>query len=104
MLCLIHCIIKDDSTRRAFLGRYDIDSDRLSVENRNSVEKHPETVWEMVSNCWYDPLFNHRTESLTIRSDFTVEIDIGFDSVANLPSATPEKCESRFNSMTLDLK
>ena len=104
MFHLIHCIIEDDSTRQAFLNRYDIDSDRLEVENRNSVEKRPETVWEMVSNHWNDPLFNPRTESLTIHSDFTAEIDIGFDSVANLSSATPEKCESRSNSTTLDLK
>jgi hypothetical protein len=37
MLRLIHCIIEDDSTRWEFLGCYDIDSDRLAVENRNSV-------------------------------------------------------------------
>jgi hypothetical protein len=58
MLCLIHCIIEDDSTGQAFLSCYDIDSDRLAVENRNSVEKRPETVWEIVSNHWNNSVFN----------------------------------------------
>ena len=90
MLHLIHCIIENDSMRQAFMGHYDIDIDRLAVENRNSVEKRPETVWEMVSNCWNDPCFNLQTESLTIHSDFITKIDIGFDFVMSLSLATPE--------------
>ena len=87
------------------MTRFDVDNNQTAVDNRNSIDKHTTTVWELVSNRWNDPDFNQHTEILTtLHSDFSVEINFGFKSIADLLCATPEKCESRFNSMVLDLK
>jgi hypothetical protein len=95
VLRLIHAIVEDDRTKRAFLTRFDLDNNRTAVDNRNSIDKRSTTVWELVSNRWNDPDFNPHTEILTaIHSDYSVEINIGFESVADLLRASPEKCVS----------
>ena len=76
------------------MTRFDVDDNQSAVDNRNSIDKHATTVWELVSNRWNDPDFNPRTETLTtLHSDFSVEISIGFKSIGDLLCATPEMCE-----------
>ena len=51
-LRLIHCLIDNDDIKRAFLYRNDVDSTRMTEENRNSVDKCQKTVWELLSDKW----------------------------------------------------
>ncbi len=103
-LRLIHCIIDDDEIKRAFLHRNDVDSTRMTVENRNSVARRQKTVWELVSEKWNDPLFAPETEELpNTHHDFFDSEIIDHSLVSEMVAATPEKCSGKFNSMMVEL-
>jgi hypothetical protein len=50
MLRVIAALVQNDDAKRAFLTRRDIDPGRHAVDGRNSIEKRPLTVWEMISD------------------------------------------------------
>jgi hypothetical protein len=50
MLRVITALVQNDDAKRAFLTRRDIDPGRHAVDGRNSIEKRPLTVWEMISD------------------------------------------------------
>ena len=105
MLRMICAIVSNGEIIRLFLSRYDLANDRLQVENRKSEGKKPVTVWELVANVFNDPEFSPTTEALPdLHPDYALPIDVGYSTVCLMVEATPEKCESRFNGMMVDLK
>lgn len=103
-LRLIHCLIDNDDIKRAYHSRNDIPPGRLHLENRNSVDKQPKTVWQMLAEKWNDPLFAPETEELgDLHSDFVLTQHLTFMHVEHMATATPEKCHSKFSSMIVEL-
>ena len=104
MLRLIHCVIDDDVIKRAFLHRFD-SMERGQLENRNSDKREP-SCWEMIADKWNDCEYNPTTMILTTegQSEYTEEIDLPYSSIAQLASATPEKCKSKMDEMMIALK
>ena len=103
-LRLIHCLVDNDEIKRAYLHRYDNPPGRLHIDNRNSIEKRNKSVWELISDKFNDPTFTPVTEALpTLHSDFTCSEEIGHDLVKHFSRATPEKCQSKFASMILQM-
>ena len=103
-LRLIHCLIESDEIKNAFLHRNDVDNTRMTVDNRNSVEKRRTTVWEMIAREWNDPLFQPITEELPdLHSDFSCEDLIEHALVCDMTPATAEKCQKKFAGMMVEL-
>lgn len=103
-LRLIHCLIDDDDIKEAYLHRHDVDTTRMTVENRNSVDKRPPTVWEMISAKWNDKNFEPKTAELPdLHSDFILQETLFHSLVSDMTPATPEKCMGKFASMALEL-
>jgi hypothetical protein len=48
-LRLIHCLVDNDNIKQAYLSRNDIPTERIHLDNRNSVDKRKKTVWEMLN-------------------------------------------------------
>ena len=48
MLRLIHALVDHDDVKSAYLTRHDLPSGRMAIENRNTVEAHTGTVWQML--------------------------------------------------------
>lgn len=103
-LRLIHCLVDDDDIKRAYLVRNDIPTGRLALDNRNSVDKRPRSVWEMLADKWNDPLFMPETEELDdLHSDFVLSQLLSFTQVENMAAATAEKCQGKLSSMIVEL-
>ena len=96
---LFHCIIDHAHIMQKFLTRLQSMS-RLSLENRNSDLCRDISVWEDVSNVWNDPQYTPTTE---IFNNNLQPREIPHSKVATLAKATPEKCESKFNAVVLNL-
>jgi hypothetical protein len=97
---LFHCIIDHSHILRKFLTRLQSMS-RLSLENRNSDLSRDVSVWEDVSNMWNDQEYTTTTE--VFNNNFE-QREIPHSKVATLAKATPQKCESKFNAVVLNLK
>ena len=103
-LRLIHSIVDSDEIKKAFLHRNDIDTTRMTVENRNSVDKRSKTVWELVALKWNDADYIPVTEELPeLHSDFCVDETIHHNLVSDMALATPEKCQGKFSGMMVEL-
>jgi hypothetical protein len=103
-LRMIHCLVDDDNIKDAFLHRNDLSGDRIELDNRNSSERRQQTVWEMIAHKWNDRSFNPSTLELTdLHSHFFLPIDLSYREVAELSPATPEKCQSKFSSLVVQL-
>jgi membrane-associated HD superfamily phosphohydrolase len=74
---------------------------RLSLENRNSDLSRDISFWEDISNIWNDPEYTPTTE---LFNNNLQQTEIPHSKVATLAKATPEKCQSRFNAVVLNLK
>eukprot|EP00970_Alexandrium_tamarense_P000876 scaffold103_cov193-Alexandrium_tamarense.AAC.7 len=97
---LFHCIIDHSHILQKFLTRLQSMS-CLSLENRNLDLSRDISVWEDISNVWNDPQYTPTTELFNNKLQQT---EIPHSKVATLAKATPEKCESRFNAVVLNLK
>jgi hypothetical protein len=97
---LFHCIIDHSHILQKFLTRLQSMS-CLSLENRNSDLSRDISVWEDISNVWNDPQYTPTTE---LFNNNLQQTEIPHSKVATLAKATPEKCESIFNAVVLNLK
>jgi hypothetical protein len=61
ILHLIHTLIDHDEVKRAYLIHFEISSDGMALENRNTPEAKASTVWAIMSDKWNDPLFSPST-------------------------------------------
>ena len=96
ILRLIHTLIDHDEIKRAYLIRFDIPSDRMALENRNTPEAKASTVWAMMSDKWNDPFFSPSTVLMGhLHSDFSLPIVIDHDIVSDMAVATPEKVKEK---------
>ncbi len=50
ILCLIHTLIDHNKIKRAYLEQFDVPSDCMTLENRNTPEGEASTAWAMMSN------------------------------------------------------
>jgi hypothetical protein len=97
---LFHCIVDHSHILQKFRTKLQSMS-RLSLENRNSDLSRDISVWEDISNIWNDPEYTPTTE---LFNNNLQQTEIPHSKVATLAKATPEKCESRFNAVVLNLK
>ena len=105
LLRLIHALVEKDETKMLYLGRRDISTDRHVLDSRNSIEHRATTVWEKIAATWNDPNFNPVTEiHVDLHSSFYNEIELAYDKIAHLHSATPEYVEKRFQGIIIDIK
>ncbi len=78
----------------------DIAPGRHAVDGRNSIEKQPLTVLDMILDRWNDPGFNPVTEIVgDLHTDFLDKIDLGFEKVASMHEVSPEYIERRFQGI-----
>jgi hypothetical protein len=97
-LRLIHCLVDNDEIKRAYLSRNNIPTGRLHIDNRNSVNKRPKTVWEMISDKWNDHNFAPDTkEIMDLHSDFSESEYLSWMCVENLAPATPENARKNLH-------
>ena len=97
---LIHSLVDDDEIKLLFLHRNDVSTSRMAVENRNSTEKKPKSVWERLSDKWNDPSYVVETAEIDgLHSDFVYSELICHSQVKHMVAATPEKCEGKFSNM-----
>jgi hypothetical protein len=73
-LRLIHCLVDHDNIKKAFSRRNDLPSGRLHLDNPNSVDKRPVTVWELLSNKWNDPEYIVETECICLIYILTLQV------------------------------
>lgn len=103
-LRLIHALIDHDDIKELFLHRNDLSGDRLEIENRNSTERRQATVWDKLAEKWNDPLYNPVSEEIPeLHSRYIVSLDLGHKNVADMSPATPEKCQSKFSSLIVQM-
>jgi hypothetical protein len=57
ILWLIHALVHNDEIKHAYLERFDVPSDRMVIENRNTPETRAACCWAMMAAKWNDPLF-----------------------------------------------
>ena len=102
---LFHAIIDHPTIKGKFLTRLN-SMTRLSLENRNSELCRDISVWEDVANQWNNPAFIPTTESFTnnLHPDYIIPHDIPHTNASCLATATPQKCEDKFNAVILHLK
>jgi ElaB/YqjD/DUF883 family membrane-anchored ribosome-binding protein len=104
-LRLIHCLVDNDEIKYAFLHRNDVDSSRLTLDNRNSVTKRAATVWEMLSEKFNDDTFTPESEAVQdLHSDYKDSIVLYHSLVKNMTVATPEKCKEKISSAMIAMK
>jgi hypothetical protein len=105
MLRLIHALVNHDDIKSAYLTRHDLPSGRMAIENRNTVEAHMGTVWQMMADRWNDPNFLPVTGIFPeLHSDFSRPIALNHYYVSQMQVATAEKVEEKWNTMNLRLK
>ncbi len=103
-LRLIHCLVDNDEIKSAFLTRNHVSTSRMAVENRNSKEKRPKSVWELLAEEWNNPNFAPETEEIQgLHSNFNTTQTLSHDLVSKMAPATPEKCQRYISSMIVEL-
>jgi hypothetical protein len=97
ILRLIHTLIDHNDIKRAYLKRFDLPSDRMALENRNTPQAKASTVWAMMSDMWNDPFFVPSTILMGhLHSDFSLPIVIDHVIVSDMAVATPEKVKDKW--------
>ena len=105
ILRLIHTLVDNDEIKRAYLQHFDLPSDRMVLENRNTAESRAASCWTMMSDKWNDPHFSPCTIIMgELHSDFAFPIVIDHDIVSDMAPATPEKVKDRWSSLVHALK
>lgn len=105
ILRLIHTLIDHDEIKRAYLKRFDVPSDRMALENRNTPEAKASTAWAMMSDKWNDPSFSPSTVLMGhLHSDFSLPIMIDHDVVSYMALATPEKVKEKWAGLIHECK
>jgi hypothetical protein len=104
-LHLIHAVIDDNDIKAAYLGRLNLPSGRMAIEQRNTQAAMESNVWHMVANKWNDlnflPVTSVKSDT---HSNFARPISLSFETVSTLQPATMEKVKEKWNSMNLALK
>ena len=101
-LRLTHCVI-ENTIKQAYLHRYDIDSSRTTVDNRNSDTARNKTVWEMIAELWNNPDFAPETSVLVVHPDFYESHKIEHELVRGMSIATAKKVKEKLASMNVAL-
>jgi hypothetical protein len=105
ILRLIHTVVDNDEIKRAYLQRFDLPSDRMVLENRNTPEALAACCWTMMAEKWNDPYFSACTMIMSeLHSDFALPIVIDHDLVSDMAPATPEKVKDKWSSLVHELK
>ena len=92
-LRLVHCLM-EDNIRDKWMHRNDPKSIQEIDARRSDVRA--ETVFEMIANRWNSKSFNPMTMIMTAcHADYFVEIDVGFESMADFARASPTKVKDK---------
>jgi hypothetical protein len=105
ILRLIHTLIDHDEIKRAYLKGFDVPSDHMALENRNTPEAKASTAWAMMSDKWNDPFFSPSTVLMGyLHSDFSLPIMIDRDVVSDMAVATLEKVKEKWAGLIHECK
>jgi hypothetical protein len=104
-LCLIHCLVDIDNTKCLYLQHNKIETGRLHLDNRNSLDKRDATVWEKVSDTFNDPTFAPETEAVAnFHTDYVKSEILLRLYMKEMSAATPEKYGDKFSTMMIQMK
>jgi hypothetical protein len=105
ILWLIHALVDNDVIKHAYLERFDVPSDRMVIENRNTPETRAACCWAMMAVKWNDPHFPPSLILMSeLHSDFGEPIVIDHDVISNLTVATSEKVKDKWSGLLHGLK
>jgi hypothetical protein len=105
ILHLIHTLIDHNEIKRAYVARFDIPSDHMVHENRNTSEAKASTMWAIMSDKWNDPFFSPSMVLMNhLHSDFALPIIIDHDVVSDLVVATLEKVKEKWAGLIHECK
>jgi hypothetical protein len=102
---LIHALVDNDEIKHAYIERFDVPSDRMVIENRNTPETRAACCWAMMAVKWNDPLFSPSSILMReLHSDFGGPIVIDHDVISDLTVATAEKVRDKWSGLLHGLK
>jgi hypothetical protein len=105
ILRLIHALVDNDEIKHAYLERFDVPSDRMVIENRNTPETRAACCWAMMAVKWNDPHFSPSSILMSeLHSDFGEPIVIDHDVISDLTVATAEKVKDKWSGLLHGLK
>ena len=105
ILWLIHALIDNNDIKRAYLEHFDVPSDRMVVENRNTPETRAACCWTMMVVKRNDPPFPPLSNLLgALHSDFGLPIIIDHEIVSNMAVTTAEKVKDKWSGLIHELK
>jgi hypothetical protein len=105
ILRLINALVDNDEIKHAYLERFDVPSDRMVIENRNTPETRAACCWAMMAVKWNDPPFPPSLILMgELHSDFRGQIVIDHDVISDLTVATAEKVKDKWSGLLLGLK
>ena len=105
ILWLIHALVHNDEIKHAYLERFDVPSDRMVIENRNTPETRAACCWAMMAAKWNDPLFSPSSILMgELHSDFGGPTVIDHDVISDLTAATAEKVKDKWSGLLHGLK
>jgi hypothetical protein len=103
-LRLIHSLVDHDDIKLLYLRRNDVPTSRMAVENRNSTNNRPKSVWERLAEKWNDPQYIVQTAAIPgLHSDFVQSEVIAHFQVCDMLPAMAEKCEGKFSNMVVTM-
>ena len=105
ILRLIHALVDNDEIKHAYLERFDVPSDRMVIENRNTSETRAACCWAMMAVKWNDPHFSPSSILMSeLHSDFGEPIVIDHDVISDMTVATAEKVKEKWSGLLHCLK
>ncbi len=105
IILLIHALVDNDEIKHAYLERFDIPSDHMVIENRNTPETRAACCWAMMAVKWNDPLFSPSSILMReLHSDLGGPIVIDHDVISDLTVATAEKVRDKWSELLHGLK
>ena len=105
ILRLIHALVDNDEIKHAYLERFDVPSDRMVIENRNTPETRAACCWAMMAVKWNDPHFSPSSILMSeLHSDFGQPIVIDHDVISDMSVATAEKVKDKWSGLIHGLK
>jgi hypothetical protein len=63
-LCLFHCLVDNNNTKRVYIWRNNIQTGWLYLDTHNSADKRDAIVWEMMADTFNNQTFAPETEAV----------------------------------------
>jgi hypothetical protein len=88
--------VDNNEIKRAYLQCFDLPSDCMVIENRNTPESWAACCWAMMAQKWNDPHFSPSSILMgELHSGLGLPIVIDHNVVLDMAAATPEKVKDK---------